>query len=138
MDQNTSMEAAWLALKNRCCADPPNAKMCVTVSREKFVEAMAEFLDTSDKDEEIHVLRTALIAAGIAAGAVLSDEVSTLFLTYVPDEIRAKIKQVTEQRDTFKKLVERAQIVSGPDLPDSWHEDANEALKPFHERTYRK
>ena len=35
------IEAAWDALKNRCCADPANAKKCVMVSREDFRAAFA-------------------------------------------------------------------------------------------------
>jgi len=46
---------------------------------------------------EIDRLRAALIKAGRAAGAQMTDEVSTDFLMHVPDEVEAKIFALSEE-----------------------------------------
>ena len=39
------LERGWAELRNRCCADPDNAKRCVMVSRDDFAAAIRAVLE---------------------------------------------------------------------------------------------
>ncbi len=87
------------------------------------VEALEAALTAAHAENER--LRAALIQSGRAAGAGLSDIVSTEFLMLVPGEVEARIATLRAELAGARNLVSRAQIV-GQELPTGWHKDAKD------------